>query len=143
MTGSVAGWPGSRPGRMEVINKNPFMLLDACIHGTSCKNVIEVLEHLDIKKAVFIIGIPDDKDYIGVVRRVENKACEIILTKSQNPHYVFTVRQQERLKEEGIDAVWTEGVLEAVSVARKKDNPIVILGTTSVIAEVKRLKINI
>ena len=51
--------------------------------------------------------------------------------------------QQERLKEEGIDAVWTEGVLEAVSVARKKDNPIVILGTTSVIAEVKRLKINI
>ena len=125
------------PGRMEVIHKSPFILLDACIHGASCKNVIEVLEHLGIDRASFIIGIPDDKDYVGVAKGVKEKASGIILTKSQNPHYVFTKGQQERLKEEGIDAVWTDGVLEAIDLALKKNNSIVILGTTSVVAEVK------
>ena len=68
---------------------------------------------------------------------MKEKASGIILTKSQNPHYVFTKGQQERLKEEGIDAVWTDGVLEAIDLALKKNNSIVILGTTSVVAEVK------
>ena len=129
------------PGRMEVISKSPFILLDACINGISCKNVMEVLEHLEIEKASFIIGIPDDKDYAGVVRGVEKKASQIILTKSQNPHYVFTQKQQERLKEEGIDAVWTEGISEAIDLAVEKENSVVILGTTSVIGEVKKLKL--
>ena len=40
-------------------------------------------------------------------------------------------------KEEGIDAVWTDGVLEAIDLALKKNNSIVILSTTSVVAEVK------
>ena len=124
---------------MEVISKEPFILLDACINSASCKNVIDVLEHLEIEKASFVIGIPDDKDYVGVAKGVKGKASQIILTKSQNPHYVFTKRQQERLKEEGIEAVWTEGVLEAVDKAKEKDDYIVILGTTSVIAEVKKL----
>ena len=127
------------PGRMEVICKDPFILLDACINSASCKNVIEVLEHLEIEKAFFIIGIPDDKDYAGVVKSVERKASGIILTKSQNPHYIFTIRQQERLKKEGINVVWTEGISEAINMAIQKDEHIVILGTTSVVAEVKMI----
>ena len=126
------------PGRMEVISKHPFILLDACIHGASCNNVIEVLEHLGIEKAVFIIGIPDDKDYVGVAKGIKEMASHIILTKSQNPHYVFTKIQQERLKEEGIYAVWTERISEAIDLAKEKNEYIVILGTTSVIAEVKK-----
>ena len=126
------------PGRMEVISKHPFILLDACIHGASCNNVIEVLEHLGIEKAVFIIGIPDDKDYVGVAKGIKEMASHIILTKSQNPHYVFTKIQRERLKEEGIYAVWTERISEAIDLAKEKNEYIVILGTTSVIAEVKK-----
>ena len=129
------------PGRMEVISKSPFILLDACINGASCENVIKVLEHLEIEKASFIIGIPDDKDYVGVAKEVEGKASQIILTKSQNPHYIFTKRQQERLKKEGIDSIWTEGILEAIDLAFQKEEHIVILGTTSVIAEVKMLNL--
>lgn len=127
------------PGRMEVISKNPFVLLDACINGASCENVIKVLNYLDISDITLIVGIPDDKDYLSVVNSMRRIASTIILTKSQNPHYVFTRRQQERLKEEGIRADWTESVSEAIDLAAKKDRPIVILGTTSVIAEVKKM----
>ncbi len=127
------------PGRMEVISKNPFVLLDACINGASCENVIKVLNYLDISDITLIVGIPDDKDYPGVVKAMKRIASTIILTKSQNPHYVFTRWQQERLKEEEIRADWTESVSEAIDLAAKKDRPIVILGTTSVIAEVKKM----
>ena len=126
------------PGRMEVISNHPFILLDACINEVSCKNVIKVLKQLDIKDVILIVGIPDDKDYAGVVRAMKNIVSDVILTKSQNPHYVFTKRQQEKLKSEGICTEWTESVSEAINLAKQKNKPIVILGTTSVIAEVKK-----
>ena len=125
------------PGRMEVISQNPFMLLDACINSASCKNVLQVMMHLGIEKAAVIIGIPDDKDYMGVASAMKEIASKIILTKSQNPHYIFTKRQQACLKDMGIDSVWTESIEEAFAYAKKEEKPIVILGTTSVIAEVK------
>ena len=125
------------PGRMEVLSQNPFVLLDACINSASCKNVLQVLEHLGIKDTTVIIGIPDDKDYLGVASAMKEVATKIILTKSQNPHYIFTKRQQAYLKDIGIDSVWTESIEEAFEYAKKEEKPIVILGTTSVIAEVK------
>ena len=130
------------PGRMEVISKNPFMLLDACINEASCENVLKVLDYLNMKDVTLIVGIPDDKDYAGVVRAMKKVASDIILTKSQNPHYVFTKKQQERLQEEGIDTEWTESVFEAIELAKEKKKPIIILGTTSVIGEVKKERRN-
>ena len=125
------------PGRMEVISSDPFILLDACIHRVSCRNVKDVMRHLGIGKATVIIGIPDDKDYLGVAREMQPVAERIILTKSQNPHYVFTEEQKKKLAREGITAVWTGSVEEALDRAAGPRGPVVILGTTSVVAEVK------
>ena len=129
------------PGRMEVINNDPFILLDACINNAACKNVIKVLDYLNIDKATLIIGIPDDKDYMGVVKAMEMKSSSILLTKSQNPHYVFTQNQQHTLQKDDIKTTWTESVSEALNLAIEKKEPIVILGTTSVIAEVKNIEL--
>ena len=130
------------PGRMEVLSQEPFVLLDACINSASCKNVLQVLNHLKIEKATVIIGIPDDKDYRGVAEAMKEIASKIILTKSQNPHYIFTKKQQDSLKEKGIDTIWTESIEEAFACGKLEKEPMVILGTTSVIAEVKELNIS-
>ena len=124
------------PGRMEVISSEPFVMLDATINAASCKNVKKVLSHLGIDKATVIIGIPNDKDYAGVAREMEAVAGKIILTKSQNQHYVFTSEQSQKLVEEGIVTIWTESIEEAVRNARDEGMPIVILGTTSIVSEV-------
>lgn len=125
------------PGRMEIISQNPFIMLDACINSVSCANVKDVLNHLEIERAVVIIGIPNDKDYTGVVKEMSSVSDDIILTKSQNPHYVFTDEQCRKLSEEGIMTEWTNSVDEAIDKAKEKSLPIVILGTTSVVSEVK------
>lgn len=127
------------PGRMEILSSDPFVLLDACIHSASCENVKDVLRHLGIQNCTVIVGIPEDKDYAGVVRSMKDVAARIILTRSGNPHYHFSPKQQESLAEEGIGTIWTDSVQQALTLADSCPDPIVILGTTSVISEVERI----
>ncbi len=127
------------PGRMEILRSDPFVLLDACINSASCENVKEVLRHLGIQNCTVIVGIPEDKDYVGVVRSMKDMTGRIILTKSGNPHYHFSQKQQEFLAREEIPAEWTDSVEQALTLAGSCPDPIVILGTTSVISEVEQI----
>ena len=127
------------PGRMEVLHSDPLILLDACINSASCENVKKVLGHLGIRNCTVIVGIPEDKDYAGVVRSMKNMAKRILLTRSGNPHYHFSRKQQETLSEEGIDTEWTDSVEQALTLAGSFPDPIVILGTTSVVSEVEQI----
>ena len=125
------------PGRMEILEQNPPVVLDACINKESCHNVLNILKEMKIEKATVIIGIPDDKDFSGVAECMKDVAEKIILTKSQNPHYRFSPWQQECLEKKGIYTTWTDSVKKAMKMVKKEKKPIVILGTTSVVAEVK------
>lgn len=126
------------PGRLEILSEEPFLLLDACINRTSCNQVLEALKQLQIEQAAVIIGIPSDKDYIGVAKMMQQTAQKMILTKSQNAHYKFGKEQTETLKEQGICAEWTETIEEAITLAQQTQKPICILGTTSLVSEVEQ-----
>ena len=130
------------PGRMEVLNQNPFIMLDACINRESCENVKKVINHLNLGKATIIIGIPDDKDFLGVAMAMRDVSNSTILTKSQNPHYKFSEEQKKIIEKQGYEVDWEPNINEALKIAIKRDEPIVILGTTSVIAEVKKIQSN-
>ena len=127
----------SWPGRMEILSTEPFVMLDACINGASTEAVKRTLDFLEVEKFAVVVGIPDDKDYADVVRSMSERASRVILTKSQNPHYLFTHRQREVLLEDGIDAVLTSSVEEAISLALAEVGAAVVLGTTSVVSEVE------
>ena len=85
------------------------------------------------------MGIPEDKDYAGVIRSMKDMAGRILLTRSGNPHYHFSRKQQETLSGEGIDTEWTDSVEQALTLAGSFPDPIVILGTTSVVSEVEQI----
>lgn len=128
------------PGRMEVLSSKPFVMLDACINRESCIELRKVAKELKLEKVTAIVGIPDDKDYLGVIKEINVISDQIILTKSQNPHYQFTDKQSEKLKKEGIPFLHFENIEEALDSAMKKGMPTIILGTTSLISEVKKLQ---
>ncbi len=133
------------PGRLEILSSDPVMLLDACINRTSCANVLEALQQLGISRVNTIIGIPSDKDYQGVAEEMAAVSAQIILTKSSNAHYKFGPEQATILQEKGIPAEWAESFAEALQLARTLQEeaeiaelPLIILGTTSLISDVKR-----
>ena len=125
------------PGRLELISGEPFILLDCCINRISTKAVKTVLAERKIEKPVSIIAIPEDKDYRGVVQEMYPLSGSVILTRTHNPHYHFSEKQCERMAEEGISTEWAEDFTEAMKKAEEKGLPIVILGTTSLLPEVK------
>lgn len=125
------------PGRLELISGEPFILLDCCINRVSTKAVKAVLTERKIEKPVSIIAIPEDKDYRGVVQEMYPLSESVILTLTNNPHYHFSEKQCERMAEEGIATEWAEDFTEAMKKAEEKGLPIVILGTTSLLPEVK------
>lgn len=126
-------------GRMEIIGRNPLAVLDACINEKSALSVVDIMEQMEIKKANIIVGIPDDKDYMGVIRVISRLANRILLSKSTNPHYVFTKKQEENAEKEGFSTSFYEHISLAMEEAKKDHLPIFILGTTSLVADVKRL----
>ena len=128
------------PGRLELISGEPFILLDCCINRISTKAVKAVLAERKIEKPVSIIAIPEDKDYRGVVQEMYPLSESVILTRTNNPHYHFSEKQCERMAEEGIATEWAENFTEAMKKAEEKGLPIVILGTTSLLPEVKSWK---
>ena len=126
-------------GRLSLLSRDPFILVDCCINRASAGPAMEVLKELGIKKAVVILVIPDDKDYLGVAKAMEGISKTIILTKSQNVHYVFTNLQQEDLEQHNIESTWIDTVEGALNKAKALGGPTVILGTTSVVSEVCKI----
>lgn len=122
----------SVPGRLDIIRTDPFLLVDACIHERSSYEVLKVLEYRGLKKVVFVIAIPDDKDYIGVIETIQAYASKIILTKTKNPHYHFSDNQQKVLQTKNIPFEYIEevGILE---------EDVCYLGTTAYVTEILNL----
>ena len=114
-----------------------MIILDACINKKSLEPIKESLKALKIEDITSIVGIPDDKDYFGVVSGVKDISKNIILTKTSNSHYVFTDEQRQKLLANKIFVETSPDIKEALNMARRYKSPIIILGTTSLISESK------
>lgn len=123
------------PGRMEIINRHPFTLLDACINSASVPMLKEIIERVPHKKLAVILAIPEDKDYLGVASALKEKAALMVFTSTENPHYHFSKQQAE--KAGGFPYI--EGGKKAYEYAKKQDADFIcILGTTSLITDFKK-----
>lgn len=127
------------PGRMEILDDNPLTILDACINEESARQVLNVLNEMKISRVASIVGIPDDKDFLGVVKTIAPFSSTVFLTKSSNKHYIFTKEQTKVLEENGYTNICFKELLVALACAKKEKLPILILGTTSLIADVEKL----
>lgn len=129
-------------GRLSLIRRDPVLLVDCCINRQSVDGAMEAVSELGISDAVFVMAIPDDKDYFGVASRVHEAGHGIVLTKVGNPHYRFALeggfsKQQKVLKELGIDCGYAESLAEAIDGLKGAG---VVLGTTAMLSEIMRYK---
>lgn len=124
------------PGRMEVVGHDPLTLLDACINRASCREVRLVLRELGVERAVVVLGVPSDKDYLGVALGMCGVAAEVVLVRARNTHYRFDARQADVVRAAGVGATFCDNLAEALAHARSRGLPVVILGTTALITDV-------
>lgn len=131
------------PGRLEIISDEPRVILDGCINKECSQYIVEVLEEMGDKKISFIIGIPDDKDYIGVIQSLEHLASSVILTKTKNQYLKFKDDQFDKVKNAiGDNVYFAETIDEAMERAKSfvsSDDIICIIGTQSLVKDTKEL----
>ncbi len=122
-------------GRLQILKKEPLLIVDTCINRESCKQVVDVLEKIyPNKKLNFILCIPDDKDYIGVGEQVSHLSNKIILTKTKNPYYKFSDIQTQNFNKINIDTIYFNDINSALNYCENDD--CCILCTTGLLPEI-------
>lgn len=129
------------PGRLEIVNREPLTILDGCINRECASYVEEVIREMGKERIVFIIGIPDEKDYEGVLHKFRESAYKIILTTTKHQHHKFSGVQKKKAMEILEDKYLYEDTAEdAIKKAYRilgKDDLLIILGSQSLIRDTK------
>ena len=80
------------PGRLEIVSKEPLVVLDIAHNPHAANALISSLKKLTDKKPVVVFGIMKDKDFQGFIKCFENYAYKIIFT---SPNYERALKYEE------------------------------------------------
>ena len=130
----------SWPGRLQVIQKNPYIVLDGAHNSASALALADSIKKLfSYKKLICVIGISSDKDIKGVSNVLETVSDVIILTKaSNNPRAedVASLRQNFRDSRVGLEE--SSNIDEAIQIALRladKEDLILVTGSLFVVGD--------
>ena len=130
------------PGRCEIVQKNPIVLLDCAHNCDSAKTLAETLRVIFKKKNfIFMIGVSSDKDIASICRIWDRLARQVILTRARHARaHTFTDRDRKIFKNPKKVHV-TKNAKDALGRARSlmnKDSVLVVTGSIFLVAEARK-----
>ena len=116
------------PGRMEIINQNPIILLDGA-HNTAGMNILAetIKKDFEYEKLILILGILKDKNIEGMLSIILPLANIVIVTKSNNIRACDAAELSSMIIKIGFskDIIVKDEIKDAInhakSIAEKKD----------------------
>ncbi len=129
----------SWPGRLQILSREPMMVVDGAHNGYSMRKLVEAIKKLfHYNKCFVIFGTSCDKDILGMARELESLADTIIITSSSHPRAasISTLMQEFTKLDIKIDVIESvpKALSKALAVAQKTDL-ILITGSLFVVAE--------
>lgn len=131
------------PGRLEVLRRNPTVLIDGAhnLHGAKAlRNALKEIFY--DKKIIGVIGILEDKDVDGILSEIVPLCDTIIVTKPNNPRALSLEKLIVKIKEYNREVVGFEKIRcaldEALSLA-DKDDLVLFCGSLYMIGEVRSI----
>ncbi len=131
------------PGRCEVINKKPYVIIDGAQNSTSAKALKETIQENftrknKYEKLVLILGVSSDKDIKGICDEFRGLADKIILTRAESPRAASPGVLAKHFN--GKDNYLTNSVREAKILAKRlvgRKDLLLVTGSLFVIGEFK------
>lgn len=127
------------PGRLEVMQKRPLVILDATHNPSGAEALVEYLHELD-REVIMVLGISDGKDVAGIIRSLAPLAKKIILTQAK--HRGKDCRMLKKLAmRHNKSAVAEKNVRKAVkkAVGMARNEAVVITGSIFTAGEAREL----
>ena len=135
------------PGRFEVLQQQPFVIVDAAHNNESSLRLIETIQELfPLEKITLIFGASEDKDIEGMLRNFAQISKRIIFTKSTHPRAADPEVMQKHITSLLCDTIIIEDVQEALKFALKEaqeEEIIVASGSIFIAAAVRETWFNI
>jgi len=136
----AAGLAGvSWPGRLQVLRRKPWFIVDCAHNAYSAKRLVEALrQYFEFEQAVLILGVSADKDISGIVAELAPLFKVVLVTAAHHPRALEPARLAAEFSKVGIRAEVAKNVASAVEMARaraKEGDLICATGSIFVVAE--------
>ncbi|MFQ6057599.1 MAG: bifunctional folylpolyglutamate synthase/dihydrofolate synthase [Anaerolineae bacterium] len=74
------------PGRLEILNRRPLLVVDGAHNGDSARRLAEALgEYFGYRRLILVFGASADKDIAGMLRELLPPTQALILTQARHP----------------------------------------------------------
>lgn len=129
------------PGRLEVLGRNPFVVLDGAHNGYSMRRLMEALDtYLPHRQLWVVFGAGVTHNPAELLNEIEPYAERFFITRSRHPkaapiEALTAIAQSAGYPNEAFEGV--SAALEAARVAAKADDLILVTGSLFVVAEAR------
>ncbi len=107
------------PGRMQIISRNPLIVVDGGHNPGAAHNLKEALQHyFKPNKTILVIGVSNDKDLAGVVKELAPVSDLVIATRANNPRSTKPEVIAAEFARYGIQTRIAAGIPEALAKAK-------------------------
>jgi len=133
------------PGRMELVRKNPRVLVDGAHNAASIQALMRAIgQHIPYDSMVMVFGCAADKDIRGMMRQIATGADKVVFTKAADNARAAKPKDLDEMYEEccGRVAQTAETLPEAMSSAysaASREDLICVTGSFYLVGEAKKL----
>jgi len=122
------------PGRIQIISPEPLVVFDVAHNQASFSQLIKTLQDFwGVKKAVFLLGLLEKKDYKGITQELKGFASRVFLTLPLNPKAILPQIISPYLAGEGIEVEIVKDLFQARDLAfqfaQEEKLPLVVAGS--------------
>jgi dihydrofolate synthase/folylpolyglutamate synthase len=117
----VRGLAGVKfPGRMEILVRKPFIVVDGGHNPEAAHNLREtLLKYFEPDRSILVVGISSDKDVPGIVRELVAAFDMVIVTRANNPRSTEPAVLAAEFAKYGSEVQVVENIPAAIESARK------------------------
>ena len=134
------------PARMEVLGRNPLVILDGAHNPGAARVLAQALEkYLPHRKIIGVMGMLKDKDSRSSLRSLASLFQALITASPKNPRALPAAELADRAREYCSQVFAEEDLSKAICLARKlagEDGAIVICGSLYLAGEIRPLLLN-
>jgi len=129
------------PGRLEVLNRAPFLVVDGAHNADSAHKLVAALRnYFQYERLFLIFGASLEKDVDGMLRELLPLVHRVIVTQAQHPRATAVQPLREELLARGYEPLSSNSVAEALDCALRlaqERDLICATGSLFVAAEVR------
>jgi len=130
------------PGRLEVVSKNPYLILDGAHNLAAAHNLAKFLStNLAGRDITLVVGILDDKPYKAMLKALRAPTLRVIFTRAKIDRALDPQILYQSAKDLHMDATIISDVAQAIRYAVEttpRHGAICIAGSLYVVGEAKQ-----